>query len=320
MRRWRHPPRERRGRLKAGMFHVEHVAPGAGPLGTGRPVRGRAAGFLLVAILLLLPGCAGVRSVRLFFPVASGLEMARPGLYVDPGMTAPHREAFAADLEAGQQRAAEFYRGLASSPDIVACASLACFRRFGGIGKGMTGIGGILLSPEGLNPAIVAHEWSHAELAKRIGRLRRWWSVPQWFDEGLAVLVSRDPAYTEEAWRAATENGTKAPPLSDLETLRGWLRVTGKGGKTKQLSYGTAGREVAGWYAVAGPDGLDELIEGLRNGEGFRQIYERTGRASARTGCSTWNSPAGAGAAREETRWRRGDAGDPKAAGGQGGR
>lgn len=294
------------------MFHVEHV-PGRPefllPARTARcdwaPGRFRhhgssscrvvpcAAGVLVLAALALLSGCAGARSVRLYFPAASGLETVRPGLYADPAMSARQREALAADVEAGRRRAAEFYGGLVSSPTIVACASMACYRRFGGIGrKGVCRNGALLLSPEGLNPVIVAHEWSHAELAARVGQLRVWRSVPQWFDEGIAVLLSRDPIYTEEAWLAATDNGAKAPPLSALETLRGWLRATGKDGKTRQLSYGTARHEVAGWYAAAGPDGLRALIGGLRNGDDFREIYERAGKPGARTGCSTWNISA----------------------------
>ena len=289
------------------MFHVEHGVPGRVPAAPGgraragagpdaRPVAPRASAVFLLAVLLLLPGCAGIRSVRLLGPGVSGLERVRTGVYVDPAMTGLQREAFAADLEAGRRRVAGFYGGLVSSPTVVACASMACYRRFGGVGrKGVCRNGAILLSPDGLTPVIVAHEWSHAELAARVGQLRTWWGVPQWFDEGIAVFLSRDPEYTEEAWRAATDNGANVPALSELESLRGWLRVTGKNGKTKQLSYGTARHEVAGWYAAAGPDGFRELIANLRNGGDFLEIYHRTAKAGGRSGCSTWNIPAGAG-------------------------
>ncbi len=267
------------------MFHVEQSRGGR------RLLRTPAAGIVLLAVLLQAAGCAAIRSVRLYAPESSGFERVRPGVYVDPAMTASRREAFAVALEAGRRQAADFYGGLVSSPSVFACASKACTRRFGGVGKGMTRTQGILLSPEGLTPVIVAHEWSHAEFAARVGRLRTWWSVPQWFDEGLAVLVSRDPVYTEDAWRAATENGAKAPALSDLETLRGWFRATGEDGKTKQFSYGTARREVAAWYAAAGPEGFRDMIANLRNGRSFRESYETAAKTRARTGCSTWNIP-----------------------------
>ncbi len=293
------------------MFHVEQSpphkrppAPDAAPgcaaparCGARRPAAGRA-GVLLVLVtsILVAPGCAGIRSVRLYFPEASGLAAVRPGLYVDPALAGPQREAFAADVEAGRSRAAEFYGGLVSSPTVVGCASMDCYRRFGGIArKGVFRNGALLLSPEGLTPVIVAHEWSHAELAARVGRLRTWSSVPQWFDEGIAVLSSRDPEYTEEAWRAATDNGTRVPPLSGMETLGGWLRVTGKDGKTKQLSYGTARHEVSAWYACAGPDGFRDLVASVRDGGDFHETYERTRKAGAGAGCSTWNISASGG-------------------------
>ncbi len=294
-----------RGRRAIPLAAPRSVRESAGPSGKRHGGRGRAAGLLLVGVLLLSPGCAGIRSVRLYFPEASGLERARPGVYVDPAMTAPQREAFAADLETGRQRAAEFYGGLVSSPTVVACASMACYRRFGGVGaKGVFRNGAILFSPKGLTPAIVSHEWSHAELAARIGQLRTWWSVPQWFDDGIAVLLSRDPDYTEEAWLAATDNGAKAPPLSDFETLRGWLRVTGKDGRTKQFSYGTARHTMAGWYAVAGPDGFKALIEAVKNGEDFRKVYERTGTPAAGRDVPRGTVSPAAGA-------KAGDAGGP---------
>ncbi len=127
------------------------------------------------------PGCAGIRGVRLYGPGVSGRDCARPGDYVDPAKTPPQRGGFAAALEACRRCAAESYGGLVSSPTVVECASMACYRRFGGLGrKGVFRNGAILLSPEGLTPVIVAHEWPHAELA-----------------------------------------ATRVPPLSALQTLRG---------------------------------------------------------------------------------------------------
>ncbi len=295
---WRADAARQRCAAGAGSIVAAPDGSGRGPgvavgHGTGR----RLAGVLFLAVLLLLPACAEIRSVRLYDPAASGLEPAGPDVYVDPAMTALQREAFAADLAAGRRRAAEFYGGLAAAPKVVACASMACYRRFGGIArKGVFRNGTILLSPEGLSPVAVAHEWSHAELAARVGWLRTWWRVPQWFDEGIAVVASRDPRYTEEAWRSATDNGAKAPALSSLESLRGWLRATGKDGETRQLSYGTARHEVARWYAAAGPAGLRELIANLKHGADFRESYDRVEREGAGRGRSTWNTVPGPGA------------------------
>ena len=118
-----------------------------------------------------------------------------------------------------------------------------------------------MLPPRGLNEVIISHELTHIELHSRVGVLRSWRSIPSWFDEGLAVLVSQDPRYTEEGWLRATENGRKAPKLEEIGKLLDrseWL-----------MSYGTARREVGAWYERAGRSGLERLIEEVRRGGDF---------------------------------------------------
>jgi len=138
----------------------------------------------------------------------------------------------------------------------------------GGIGLDTTFFGDrVLLSPDGVSSIKVSHEFSHVELATRVGAVRALFNVPQWFDEGLAVLVSEDPNFTEARWLVATENAARAPALDQLKTLRGWLAVN------KDLSYGTARHEVARWYARAGRTGLDRLFSALRAGETFERAY-----------------------------------------------
>ena len=113
----------------------------------------------------------------------------------------------------------------------------------------------------------LTHELSHVELATRVGVVRALLKVPQWFDEGLAVLVSADPDFTEARWLAATDNGARAPSPDRLRTLGGWLSVD------RELSYGTARHEVARWYARVGRSGLDRLFAALHAGETFERAY-----------------------------------------------
>lgn len=260
-----------------------------------------AAGLL---VLVLAGGCANLRSVRLYFPEGAGFEAASPRLYVDPALSPAQRTRLLENISAGRERVAAFYGGVTADPTFVACASMDCYRRFGGIGgKGVFYWHAILLSPEGQSPAVISHEWSHAELSARVGKSRTVYAVPQWFDEGVAVLLSGDPEYTGERWLAATDNGTKIPPLRDLETLRGWLRATGEGGVRKQSTYGTARREVERWHAAAGREGFLRLLRAVGDGDDFTCAYERarseglpgTPRPAAGTRvpgeCSTWNVP-----------------------------
>ncbi|MFG1943168.1 hypothetical protein [Nonomuraea sp. NPDC048826] len=52
-----------------------------------------------------------------------------------------------------------------------------------------------MLSPRGADPVIASHELSHVELHTRLAGAE----VPQWFDEGLAVVVCGDPRYLAPA-------------------------------------------------------------------------------------------------------------------------
>jgi hypothetical protein len=252
------------------MFHVEHSS----------FWRGMAAGIL--AFALLSSGCASARSVRLFSPAASGMEVLGQGIYADPGLSEAQRAELIEAVAQGRERAGKFYGGLVTSPTITACATMDCYRYFGGIGtKGTSRWWVIVLAPRGRTAAVVAHEWSHSELAQRVGKTRMLFRVPQWFDEGVAVLLSEDPDYSEERWRSATDNGAKSLPLPEMWSQRAWRRATRAG---HQLTYGAAGREVARWYAAVGREGFERLIEALRRGEDFPEAYQRVEAEAGRAG------------------------------------
>lgn len=75
--------------------------------------------------------------------------------------------------------------------------------------------------------------------------------VPQWFDEGQAVLISQAKEFSDAAWRDTTANCKDAPPLSLLATMEDWNRLTGTQGEYMQFTYGTARREVERWGGLA---------------------------------------------------------------------
>ena len=147
-----------------------------------------------------------------------------------------------------------------------------CYRKFGGISaKGKNyGSLAILLSPRGINPEIISHEWSHRELFERLGffKCRK---IAYWFDEGLAVYISEDELFSYERWAKATEGGKTALGLDELDSLQKWLKANRA--KEHILSYGTAREEVARWIEKAGIDGLRELLDRLNKGEDFYSAY-----------------------------------------------
>jgi hypothetical protein len=218
-----------------------------------------------------------VRSVALLFPSLSGFDEVAADVWAEREMSAAARDRLVDTVAAARGAVERFFSGVSGHHVVLACSTARCYRMCGGIGLGTTFFGNrVLLSPGGVSSSKVSHELSHVELASRVGALRALFQVPQWFDEGLAVIVSDDPDFTEAKWLAATEGGARAPALQQLETVRGWLAATKE---NKQLSYGTARHEVVRWYARAGPKGLQRVFAAIRAGEKFERAYARTARA-----------------------------------------
>ncbi|MFD0490124.1 hypothetical protein ACFQ0O_27270 [Saccharopolyspora spinosporotrichia] len=126
-------------------------------------------------------------------------------------------------VEEANRRVDRFYGGRVSSPRIVACLTDGCYRRIGGGGERGVAVlnSAVMLSPRGVDPVIASHEMSHVELHTRLHSSGA--RVPQWFDEGLAVLVSGDPRHLAPATAPDRCLVPAAEPLP--ETLDGWLKA-----------------------------------------------------------------------------------------------
>lgn len=167
---------------------------------------------LVVGVSVAFPAVAATTC-----PGCYGLERVRPGMFVEPGIGAEQRARVTAAVDEGTRRVAAFFGGLRSDPDVLGCVTDDCYSRIGGGGeRGIAVLNrAVMLSPRGIDPVIAAHELTHVELHARLVS----GSVPQWFDEGLAVLVSDDPRYLRpDGDRCLVE---PAGPLP--ETLGDWL-------------------------------------------------------------------------------------------------
>lgn len=224
--------------------------------------------FLLISVFVLcVSGCSVIRSTKLLTPNWSGFSEISDSVYVDNQMSLSQRQEFLKTLDLAKRRVSTFFGGIEGTPEVFACSTEECFISYGGFGlqKGKAyGASMLLLSPRGLDVVIASHELTHIELHHRIGVLKSWYEIPSWFDEGLAVLVSEDPRYTEEAWLKATDNGRNVPALEEIGKMIGhgdW-----------QLSYGTARRTVGKWYAHVGQSGLVRLISEVKDDKDFNAV------------------------------------------------
>jgi hypothetical protein len=114
---------------------------------------------------------------------------------------------------------------------------------------------------------IASHELSHLEFHNRLGFIRTVLrDVPQWFDEGVAVVVSDDPRYLGKS------TGDRCPvdPDGDLPARRAaWIH----GASNDQL-YAKAACRVSRWIAAKGGSAaVTHLISQVANGTDFDNAY-----------------------------------------------
>ena len=150
----------------------------------------------------------------------------------------------------------------------------------------------LILGPEGNNADVIAHELCHDEVFARLG----WWRVkrqiPQWFNEGLALMVDYRFSHPD-AWEPpdTTQSDSLGDDdrmpfahrpmikLADLETTRDFF---GGDYDSVMLAYQTAASEVSRWLATMGRAGVPALTDAVANGHDFGDAYRRLERAKRR--------------------------------------
>ncbi|MBB3732487.1 hypothetical protein [Nonomuraea dietziae] len=204
-------------------------------------------------------------------PGCYGLERLQPGLYAEPSLVPAQRRHVTEAIEQANKRVGDFFRGRKSSPDILVCLSDNCYRRIGGGGeRGIAVLNrSVMLSPRGVHPVIAAHELAHVELHARLSGAE----VPQWFDEGLAVLVSDDPRYLAPTGDRCLLDSRRPLPVM----LEDWLRAASA---DPQL-YAEAACQVSRWAGTNGrKEAVRTLIERLSTGQAFPDIQMPTAAAT----------------------------------------
>lgn len=226
--------------------------------------------WLAAVLTVLVLGAAGGLAVAYpsvaatTCPRCYGLVALEVGLYAERGLSDADRQRLIQLRRDADRRVSGFYGGRVSSPTVLACLTEGCYDRIGGgRERGIAVLNrAVMLSPRGLDPVIAAHELSHVEFHRRLGARRD--RVPQWFDEGLAVLVSDDSRYLRPAGAAdrCLVNTEEALP----ETLTDWLSAAG----ADEQVYAKAACRVSRWAdAHGGPPAVLDLIARLDRGEPF---------------------------------------------------
>lgn len=261
--------------------------------------------FLLalpIAFLLLYPQLVRCLTIGQSdaFRVLTGSGAGGP-VYVSRSVTARQRGQFRGHVLTARDRIRRFWGDRRGRAVLIYCPQQADYEQYcvGGEGAGCslgTPWGGsyLILGPDGNNADVIAHELCHDELFARLG----WWRVkrqiPQWFNEGLALMVDyrfSSPAAWEPPDSTQTDasgfDGEDRMPfarrpmrkLADLETTRDFF---GGDYADVMLAYQTAADEVSRWLATVGRAGVPSLTDSVANGDDFGDAYRQLERAKRR--------------------------------------
>ncbi|SFD68804.1 hypothetical protein [Spirosoma endophyticum] len=251
---------------------------------------------LPIGALLLYPQvlrCMYVRQSADFHRLAPGSET-----YVSRTATASQQAKLQQHVRVAHDRIHRFWGDRRGRATLIYCPIQADYEQYcaGGEGAGCSlgtpwGTSYLVLGPDGNNPDVIAHELCHDELFARLG----WWRVkrqiPQWFNEGLALMVDYrftnpavwdKPDSLQQALSTAGEDDWVLFPqhpmlkLADLETTRDFF-----GGDSfhTMLAYQTAAEEVTRWLAVVGRPGVPALSNAMATGHEFSDTYRQLERA-----------------------------------------
>lgn len=195
-------------------------------------------------------------------------------LYVDAKTPQSKIDSISKLITQAELRVDKFWGGKTCNPKFIYCATEADFAKYGSEhdvpAVTFMKLGSyIVLSKDGLDPNIIAHEIAHAEFYERIGFYTQEFKIPTWFSEGLAMQCDDRDYYSEDTLRAKSDNFENLPDVKKLIAAGDFHAGTHEEVK---LNYMTAKHEVKNWYT---PEKLEILIEQLNAGASFEEAWKK---------------------------------------------
>jgi len=230
-----------------------------------------------IVFIAMVLATVGVGCVPLLAPAMAayacpncyGLLRITGSLFIDPTMSVEDRTKLQEAISRASVQVTAFYGSFDQAPTLLVCATKECDHTLGGKGAKANTYGTtfIRVSPDGLNQTILAHEFSHVELHRRIGLMRFLaGAIPAWFDEGLAVIVSDDARYLKTGTTSAMR--CLAEPEGSLPSSPSQWQLLA--GKTPNL-YAQAACGVMRW--MEGNGGTAGLLTAISQvADGTRQL------------------------------------------------
>lgn len=191
-------------------------------------------------------------------------------IYADKLLNETEQNDLLHNLTEAKSRILAHYGDVVAKPKIIFISSQERAEKYGLISKepGMSRTFPwqhyIVISPEGNNVDVIAHELVHAEIAKRLGYINYIFSLPVWFNEGAAMQVD----YRKKKIWAYIQEGRELPAVSSFKSWRDFS--TGD----RALHYAAAKVEITSWLTSDTNRGLYNFLDEIENGEGFDKIYK----------------------------------------------
>ena len=218
-------------------------------------------------------------------------------VYVSQAATPRQLNQFRQRMQAANARIRRFWGDKRGTATFIYCPTQDRYAQYcdGGEGAGCSlgtpwGNTYLILGPDGNNTDVIAHELCHNELFARLG----WWRVkrqiPQWFNEGLALMVDyrfSSPSVWEQPDSTAGQSqfsdddpalAFPQRPMLSLKALETTRDFFGGDYVHTMLAYQTAADEVTRWLTKAGRAGVPQLTNAVANGHDFGSAYRQLER------------------------------------------
>ena len=240
--------------------------------------------FISLLAIVYLSGCTELRRAKVLLPHSwVGMKKVSSHVYVEKSMSKENQQKIENIIPQAKEYVLDIYGEVTTKPIIYACQTKECANSLGLVKPiGVRLLGHIILSNKAfdktLGRGLIAHEWSHEELYNRIGGFWHWYTeIPMWFDEGLATLTMQDISrYDKRAWQRIIDEKIPYPKQDELVSWNQWNKACKRYliDESIVVPYATSRKIVSKWYKQAGQKGLVELLDGIRNGKHFNELYK----------------------------------------------
>jgi hypothetical protein len=202
-------------------------------------------------------------------------EIINGNLYLSKDTPEGLKDSVIKVLKKADKRACEYWNieKQSENPKIIFCYSHDTFEKYSKsktIISYKTPLGFYIVFGEGfIDLDMLSHEICHSELFSRIGFINSIREIPTWFDEGVAMQVDYREEYSEEKYNEIKESKPHKINFENIRTVETFW--SGE----YYYNYIESRHEVKKWIKEVGEKGLEKLIERIREGEQFDEVYRQ---------------------------------------------